>query len=144
MAAPRYLSVLEIQRLHEELMEADGAVSNVLDLGKLEGAGLRPGNAAYYNGADLFAQAATLMGGIAMAHAFEDGNKRLALVAGTTFLWLNNIRIIADSIPFGEQIVNLVNRVDALDNAEERLAIWLRAHATPVDLTPEQKQTNSE
>jgi len=55
-------------------------------LEKLEGALARPEHYAHYEDADLAAQAAALAQGIVEAHAFQDGNKRVASQALMAFL----------------------------------------------------------
>ena len=53
---------------------------------KLESALGRPEQHAHYLGSDLAQQAAVLAHGIVEAHAFRDGNKRVALAALYAFL----------------------------------------------------------
>jgi prophage maintenance system killer protein len=79
----------------------------------------------------LIAQAAALIAGIAPAHAYSDGNKRLALVAGATFLRLNGVAIQAEPPVFAQQIEAVETRTDSLDAATERLITWLREHSRP-------------
>lgn len=123
-----YLSVMDVERLHIDIMDRANAPSVLRDRGLLESAVMRPRQAAYYEGADLFAQSAKLAAGIALAHAFEDGNKRLAYAACIAFLALNGVRLGADPIALADQILLLVNRSGPLDDAEARFADWLRTH----------------
>ena len=70
-------------------------------------------NAAYDDAAGLFEQAAVLITGSALAHAFSDGNKRLALLAGTISLDLNGFAVRAPAHAFAEQILaigSMLNR----------------------------------
>lgn len=131
----RYLSAAELCGLHELITEAVGTEASLLDEGKLEAASLRPQNAAYYDAAGLFEQAAVLITGIALARAFSDGNKRLAVLAGSTFLDLNGILVRAPTHAFAEQILAIVSREwrVALDPATRQLAAWLEKHAQPVE-----------
>jgi len=68
-----------------------GGEPGVRDLGLLESAVARPQSS--YLGAELYPttslKAAALMHSIAKNHALVDGNKRLALSALLTFLWMN-------------------------------------------------------
>jgi death-on-curing family protein len=59
---------------------------------QLESALARPQNAAAYEDADIVRQAATLFWGIASNHAFQDGNKRVAVVMLRAFLQLEWLR----------------------------------------------------
>ena len=125
----RYLTLAEVLALHDLLMARAGTQASLLDAGKLESAAMRPQMLAYYQEADPLAQAASLIVGIALAHAFSDGNKRLALFAGATFLDVNGLVVEADAIPFGSAIEAVVNRgAIPLEEATERLIAWLRGH----------------
>src|SRR6266852_4991629 len=98
-----YLTSLDVQRVHQELIEEFGMPSILRDFGALDSAVIRPKILAYYEEADIFAQAAALIAGIALAHAFEDGNKRLAYVVGETFLLVNGVQLTADSIAYADE-----------------------------------------
>ena len=106
----RYLSSAEIQGLYDLFMEAAGTEASFLDEGKLEAASLRPQNIVHYSHADLYVQAAALIAGVALAHAYSDGNKRLALLVGDVFLQINGIYIQAERLAFAEQVMDLLNR----------------------------------
>jgi death-on-curing protein len=124
-----YLTLGDVLQMHRELMGSVPASSILLDEGKLESALQRPEHAAYYEQADLFQQAATLAAGIALAHAFEDGNKRLAYAVCLTFLRINGIRVTAPALQVADQVLGLVDRGgEKLDAAIARVAIWLREH----------------
>jgi death-on-curing protein len=87
-----YLTVGEVERFHEQIMLRAGQSAALLHgHGLLERAVLRPQTAAYYEGADLVTQAALHIVGIALNHAFFDGNKRTRYISGMTFLRLNGV-----------------------------------------------------
>jgi death-on-curing protein len=111
-------------------MAAAAGTADLLDEGKLESAALRPQNAAYYEDASLMAQAALLIAGIALAHAYSDGNKRLALLTGDTFLRLNGMLIHAEEREFAQQVLDIVNRHDELSAATMRQMAWLEQHGS--------------
>jgi len=100
----------------------------LLESGKLESALARSGALAYYEQADVHLQAATLLGGIALAHAFLDGNKRLAITCGVVFLHRQGIRVVADPKELGDQVLLLLNRTVSLREATLSCAAWLRTH----------------
>ncbi len=128
-----YLTPGDVEAIHRDLMAGAGAVSILLQPGALEGAVHRPRNIAYYENADLFVQAASLIGGIALAHAFEDGNKRLAYACGLTFLRQNGFRITGSSEAIAAQVITIVNRgAKTLGEASTSCAAWLAAHAEKV------------
>jgi death on curing protein len=133
-ARPRidYLTLADVVLIHHDMMAAVGIPSILHQPGALEGAVHRPRNVAYYEQAGIFVQAAHLMGGIALAHAFEDGNKRLALVCTLSFLRTNGVRIKAPTGAIADQVLAIVNRgARTLDEASAACAAWLEAHAEP-------------
>lgn len=126
----RYLTVADIIAINGEMLRAmQGSALGVRDEGLLESAALRPQMAAHYEGADLAHQAATLIAGIALAHAFVDGNKRAALLAGVVFLALNGHVVTARPLELAQRIEAFVAHSDALTEAIESFADWIRAHS---------------
>jgi death-on-curing protein len=89
--ATEYLDLDDAFDGYAEAVEVsvDQARQAVLNLGQLESALARPRNAAIYEDADIVRQAASLFWGIASNHAFNDGNKRTAVVLLRAFLNLN-------------------------------------------------------
>ena len=126
----QYLSPADATRIHAEIMARAQQAGELLDDGKLESALLRAANAAFYESVDLWAQAATLTAGVALAHAFSDGNKRLAAALGVIFLDLNGVRLVAEPIALADAVLALVKRDGPLDAAVDRFADWLRAQST--------------
>ena len=127
----RYLAALDVMALNDEIVRRmDGTDSLLRDEGALEGALARPQMAAHYESADLVAQAAILIAGVALAYAFVDGNKRTALAAGDTFLTLNGQRLAfisdADGLDLGQRIEKLVVNSKRLAEETAELAEWLR------------------
>lgn len=125
----RYLTADEVWAMNDVLLRAEGSASLLRDRGTLESAVARPANAAYYEQADLAAQAAILIAGVALGHPFFDANKRTATTAGATFLRLNGRRVVSTGDEFGRQVESLVlqHTHDARE-ATQTLADWLRAH----------------
>src|SRR5690242_13363911 len=115
-----YLTVAEVQYINEEALAQDGQQSLLVDVGKLESAIMRPQMAANYEGADLACQTALLVSGIALAHAFVDGNKRTALLAGRLFLRLNGFVLEREPLEFANAILALVNHTERLEAATDR------------------------
>ena len=97
------------------------------DRGGLESAIMRPQTAAYYEGADISIQTALLIDGVAMIHAFIDGNKRSALLTGVTFLEVNGFTLRDSQNVIGKQIEKLVIERDVALFTE-----WLRTHIRPL------------
>lgn len=130
--AHRFLSLAEVQGLYAVLTHEQNVAGVLLDEGKLESAAMRPQMRAHYGDDDLFSLAAAFIAGVALAHAYSDGNKRLSLLCGDTFLRLNGYRIAAPPEEIADQILAIVNRGDDLESAETRLADWLRGHTLSI------------
>jgi len=93
----------------------------------LESAAHRAQTAAYYGGADLVVQAASLCNGIALNHPFLDGDKRASLLTCVTFLALNGTPLPEDAYePLAEQIIAQHEETDR-SQSDLLLAEWLRA-----------------
>ncbi|MGZ3679758.1 MAG: type II toxin-antitoxin system death-on-curing family toxin [Ktedonobacterales bacterium] len=123
----RYLTVLDVIALNDEILRRSGETPlPVRDEGGLESALMRPQMAAHYENADLITQAAVLIAGVALAHAFVDGNKRTALAVGTIFLALNGLQIVSEPGTLGRQIEAIVNRAGRLDEATTQFIEWMR------------------
>jgi death on curing protein len=91
----RYLTIEEVLRLHERVIERTGGSAGVRDRGALESAVAQP--QMTFGGDDLYPtlpeKAATLCFSLAMNHPFVDGNKRTAHAAMEVFLILNGFEI---------------------------------------------------
>jgi death on curing protein len=123
-----YLAKHDILYINAQVLQLQGTSSRILSESGLESALTRPQMAAYYENADIIAQAAFLIAGIALAHAFLDGNKRTALIAGYDFLTINGYTLTSSTLEFAQQIEALVNRSQPLDDVMESFIAWLRAH----------------
>ena len=88
---PLFLTVEEVQELHDDQLRRFGGSAGVRDLGALESAVATP--ASTFDGEflheDLFHMAAGYAFHIAENQPFVDGNKRAALNAALVFLDLN-------------------------------------------------------
>jgi death on curing protein len=119
---PRKHEVLDI---HAQLIEAFGGVHGLRDEAALESALAAAENREYYESADLVICAATYAYHLSQAHAFIDGNKRIAAAASEIFLELNGARLNATN----EQIVTLFLDIAAgklsRDEVEEFFKKWV-------------------
>jgi death on curing protein len=75
--------------LHARAIEEFGGLHGVRDTGALEAALTAAENRAYYEQASLPTCAATYAYHLTQAHAFLDGNKRIAAAVAEIFLELN-------------------------------------------------------
>lgn len=124
-----YLSVAQLQRLHQMQLRAFGGATGLRDRGGREAAAVRPqmtfgGDDLY---ADLAAKAAALMHSIVMNHPFVDGNKRVGAMAAELMLMINGQRLDAPD----EALVDLAFAVARGEVSAEALAIWIRQRSRP-------------
>ncbi len=127
----QYLTRYDVLGINEFVMAQEGQQSLLMDEGKLESAIMRPQMAPHYEEADLARQTALLVSGIALAHAFADGNKRTAILAGEMFVDLNGHIMDYGPLEFANAILALVNHTDSLEAATSRLEAWIQARLRP-------------
>lgn len=93
----RYLTLDQVIRLHDQIIEQSGGTPGIRDLGLLESAVAQPRMS--YGGQDLYPtliEKATALGfSLVMNHAFVDGNKRIGYSGMETFLVINKMEIVA-------------------------------------------------
>lgn len=108
--------------LHARQLAEHGGSDGVRDLGALESALARPLNLDEYEEPDAAQLAAAYLCGIAKAHAFVDGNKRVAWVVAKLFLRKNHYLL---PVAPGEAL-RLVEGA-ASDFSQDEVVAWLRA-----------------
>jgi death-on-curing protein len=123
-----YLNKQDIIYINEWVLQQQEVQSQLLNEGILESALMRPQTAFYYQNADIITQGALLIAGIALAHAFLDGNKRTALIAGYDFFKVNGYQIISAPLEFAYQIEAIINHKQSLDEMMSIFIDWLRGH----------------
>lgn len=98
---PIFLTVAQVEELHDDGIAAYGGQLGVRDRGLLESAVATPqaGFGGQYAHPTIFAMAAAYAYHIAENQPFFDGNKRAALAAAVTFLDLNG-HLIEDPTGF--------------------------------------------
>jgi len=119
---PLFLSMEDIEFLHQRSIARYGGSLGLRDRGGLEAAVNQPKNTFYYGQGDLFDIAAAYAFHIAEAQAFLDGNKRTAVAAALNFLNLNGDKTIFDSARLYEAMIAIAEK--RLTNTD--LASFLR------------------
>ena len=120
-----YLTIEEVIRIHEALIDTFGGSKGVRDPGLIESALLRP-QTGYY--ADIVEEAAALWESLAMNHGFIDGNKRVAFACVDVFLAMNGVDIDAENDAM-EQFI--YHNLEAGTFRKEVLEAWLHGHTRP-------------
>ena len=120
------LTVSEILRLHQKLLDATGGLSGTRDLGLLE--------SAVYSANQVFGEeeayptveqrAARLAYAITQNHPFVDGNKRIGAHAMLVFLALNGIELQYLQTELSDIILQLA--AGEIESAD--LLHWILAH----------------
>ena len=125
--AIRFLTVNEVEVIHDDALGGHGGLSGIRDHGLLESAVMMP--QAMFGGKylhpDIPAMAAAYVFHICKAHAFHDGNKRCAVLAACIFLDNNGYDVTAsdnDVIALGLGVAD-----DRLDKSDA--TAWMRQFA---------------
>ena len=121
-----YLTVMELLKIHESLIEEFGGSHGLRDKRALEAAVMRPQSGYYEN---IFEEGAALMESLAMNHPFLDGNKRMAFFATDTFLRLNGYYIDCETHDTYRYFIQLL---DASTFNFANLSKWLEKHSKPL------------
>ncbi|MBX9635425.1 MAG: type II toxin-antitoxin system death-on-curing family toxin [Magnetospirillum sp.] len=110
---------------HARLVEAFGGAPGVRDMGLLEGALARPQNLVAYEEVVTTERLAALYGvGVAKAHAFLDGNKRIAFAVMVAFLKAHGRHLDATEAEATQVMLD----VAASTIGEAELEHWITAH----------------
>jgi death-on-curing protein len=120
-----FLRLEEVLKIHTRMIELFGGRAGIRDEGVLTSALQAAENRRLYENADLAACAATYAYHLTQAHAFVDGNKRVAAAVTEVFLEINGARLAATN----EQIIDLFMGVAASkisrEQVEELLKCWI-------------------
>lgn len=119
-----FLSIRQILRIHELLLEQFGGAAGVRDRGALEAAVARP--QMTFDGEDLYRdladKAAALMHSLVQNHPFVDGNKRVGAMAFELFVTSNGHDLHASD----DELEALTLSLARGELAAEAIAIWIR------------------
>jgi len=123
MATPRWVPRLALDAVHLDQRREHGGLPGIRDEKALEATLARP-QQKYHDesDSDLATLAAAYAFGLAMAHPFNDGNKRTAFLAAMIFLGLNGKDLDATET----EVVQVVTALAAGSLTEAALAKWLR------------------
>ncbi len=120
MNEPRWLTIGEVEMMHEGVIDISGGAAGIRDPELLASALARPQNLYAYGETDIFRIAAGYAEAIAANHAFIDGNKRTAFFAALSFLEENGFALrSADQTEHADLMVKLATReIDRNDVAD--------------------------
>lgn len=83
----------EVLKLQEQAIEEFGGTYGLRDESALESALMAARNRAHYENSDMAVCAATYAYHLSQAHAFIDGNKRIAAAVAELFLSINGAKL---------------------------------------------------
>ena len=100
----RFLSVDDVNRLHERTVVSQGGSPGIRDSGLLDAAVAMPMQTfgGEYLHPDVPAMAAAYHYHICQAHAYVDGNKRTAVLAALAFLTVNGVQTLPTPEELGD------------------------------------------
>lgn len=129
MRAPRWVPRLVVEAVHFDQLREHGGLLGIRDEGALEAALARPRQRWHDEPkVDLPTLAAAYGYGIARAHPFAGGNKRIAFLAMVIFLELNGKTLDAEEI----SVVQVMTALAEGTLSETQLAVWIRERLTRV------------
>ncbi len=127
----RYLDLEIAVALQAEAIRMYGGSPGLADRGKLESALAQP--MAAFAGEDLHPtlsdKAAAYLFHLCQAHAFVDGNKRIAVAASLYFLVENGHSLVADQ----DELEDVTLHVARGEIGRLEVAAWMRARTFPLD-----------
>lgn len=119
------LQLAEIKELHKMAIEEFGGLDGIRDEGALESAFNAVLNRLNYEpDLDLAAIAATYAYHLSQAHAFHDGNKRVAAMASETFLDMNGVGLDFTN----DEIVDIYLQIASSSLSRDSLETLFRQH----------------
>jgi death on curing protein len=124
-----FLKLKNVLRYHVKLIERYGGSHGVRDQGALLSALAAAQNRHAYEDADLATCAATYAYHLSQAHAFIDGNKRIAWGAALLFLQRNGIYLTVSESEGEEFCLGIADGQTTREGAEQRFTQWIKSLA---------------
>ena len=125
MKQPHWLLKQVVLAVHQKTLREQGGLPGIRDRDLLEFALARPVNAFNPNIHEL---AAAYGNGVAMNHAFNDGNKRVAFYASVGFLRINGFALTATELEAATTFLDLA----AGQITEEELTDWFSKNTVEI------------
>jgi death-on-curing protein len=119
-----FLKKDEVMELHARAIDAFGGSHGLRDEGALESALIAAENRHFYAEADVIGCAAAYAYHLTQAHAFIDGNKRVAAVVAEIFLEVNGVTLDATEDQLYELYIGVADGRLSREEVEERFRSW--------------------
>ena len=117
----RFPDRLDVLTVHARLIPETGGTGGIRDEGLLESGLAAAENRHYYEAADVVGCAATYAYHLTQAHAFIDGNKRVAAAITETFLETNGVRLIMTNDEIVQLFLKIASGALSRDQVEQIL-----------------------
>ncbi len=124
----RFPTLSEVLSIHQQIVAETGGQPGLRDQGLLESALKATENRHFYEQADVIACAATYAYHLCMAHAFIDGNKRVAAAVSETFLLLNGWQLELENAALVDMFLKIADGAvlrDAIEDLFRRRAVLM-------------------
>src|ERR1051325_4984343 len=123
----RFPDKLDVLTIHARLIEETGGSSGWRDQASLESALAATENRYNYENADVIACAATYAFHLTQAHAFVDGNKRIAAAITEVFLESNGSELMMTNDQIVQIFMNIAAGRLTREDVEKRLRSTTRS-----------------
>ena len=110
MSEPLFLSLEQVEILHQRSLAIYGGGVGTRDQGGLESAVFQPQQLYFYGQPDLYDLAAAYAFHIAESQAFFDGNKRTSVLAAQTFLEGSGLAGIGDELAIYNAMIAIAEK----------------------------------
>jgi len=120
-----FLRRQELIEIHKKLIKEFGGTHGLRDDAASESATAAAENRAYYEDADISVCAAIYAYHITQAHAFIDGNKRVAAAASEIFLEINGATLNVTNDDIYELFMSIAAGEKSRNEVEEIFSQWL-------------------
>jgi death-on-curing protein len=111
--------------IQQKSVDRFGGIHGLRDEGALESAINAAENRFYYETEDIAKLAATYAFHLSQAHAFLDGNKRIAAAVAGVFLEINGFTLNASENEVIELFLDIAASKLSREDVEEKFAEWL-------------------
>ena len=123
-----FLRKEEVLVYHARLIEKYGGIHGLRDEGALESALAAPENRSFYESAAAATYAATYAFHLSQAHAFLDGNKRIAAAMAELFLAGNDLQLTSSD----EEMEALILGIATGQDTREEVELFFTQRVTPL------------
>lgn len=119
-----FLTTEQVKLIQSANVDRFGGAHGMRDEGAFESAVMAAQNRYDYEDADVIACAATYGFHLCQAHAFVDGNKRVAAASMLICLELNDVKHELSQ----EDVINIFLKIASSEMTRDELETFLRAH----------------